>query len=161
MLAPGSAAKISRSIFRNVWSRSAALRELGARYSELMLRCAHQNAACNAVHGGRERLCTWLLRAHDLLPGERLPFTQHLLADMTGLRRSTITFFAHDLLNEGVLQYTRGHIKVLNRAELERTACECYRVTRRCADGALHSTAESDCFSRSTVDTLQLLISVR
>jgi CRP-like cAMP-binding protein len=84
VLAPGTAAKISRSIFYSVWSRSAALQELQVRYSELMLCCAHQSAACNAVHDSNERLCTWLLRAHDQLPGERLPFTQQLLADMIG-----------------------------------------------------------------------------
>ena len=76
VLAPGTAARISRSIFHSVWDRSAALRELQVRYSELMLCCAHQSAACNAVHDSSQRLCTWLLRAHDQLPGERLPFTQ-------------------------------------------------------------------------------------
>jgi CRP-like cAMP-binding protein len=136
VLAPGTAAKISRSIFHSVWSRSAALQELQVRYSQLMLCCAHQSAACNAMHDSSERLCTWLLRAHDQLPGESLPFTQQLLADMIGVRRSTVTFFAHELQNEGILRYARGHINVVNRAELEHKACECYRITRRCADGA-------------------------
>jgi CRP-like cAMP-binding protein len=136
VLAPGTAAKISRSIFHSIWSRSAALRELQVRYSELMLCCTHQSAACNAMHDSSERLCTWLLRAHDQLPGERLPFTQQLMADMIGVRRSTVTFFAHELQNEGILRYTRGHINVVNRAELEHKACECYGITRRCADGA-------------------------
>jgi hypothetical protein len=138
VLAPGTAAKISRSNFHDVWSRSAALRELQVRYSELMLSCAQQTAACNAVHSSDERLCTWLLRAHDLLPGERLPFTQQVLADMIGVRRSTVTFFAHELQNEGILRYTRGHINVMNRAELEHKACECYAITRGCAAGAFH-----------------------
>jgi CRP-like cAMP-binding protein len=136
VLAPGTAVKISRSNFHDVWSRSAALRELQVRYSELMLCCAHQSAACNAMHDSGQRLCTWLLRAHDQLPGERLPFTQQLLADMIGVRRSTVTFFAHELQNEGILRYSRGHINVVNRAELEHKACKCYRITRRCADGA-------------------------
>ena len=136
VLAPGTAARISRSMFCSIWGRSAALRELQVRYSELMLCCAHQSAACNAVHDSRARLCTWLLRAHDQLPGEKLPFTQQLLADMLGVRRSTVTFFAHELQNEGILRYARGHINVVNRAELEHKACECYRITRRCADCA-------------------------
>jgi hypothetical protein len=99
-----------------------------------MLCCAHQSAACNAMHDGRQRLCTWLLRAHDQLPEGSLPFTQQLLADMIGVRRSTVTFFAHELQNEGILRYARGHINVVNRAELEHKACECYRITRRCLD---------------------------
>jgi CRP-like cAMP-binding protein len=139
VLAPGTAARIPRSIFHIVWNRSAALRELQVRYSELMLCCAHQSAACNAMHDSSQRLCTWLLRPHDQLPGERLPFTQQLLADMIGVRRSTVTFFAHELQNEGILRYARGHINVVNRAELEHKACECYRITRRCADGAFNT----------------------
>jgi CRP-like cAMP-binding protein len=70
VLAPGTAVKISRSIFHSVWSRSAALQELQVRYSQLMLCCAHQSAACNAMDDSSERLCTWLLRAHDQLPGK-------------------------------------------------------------------------------------------
>jgi CRP-like cAMP-binding protein len=148
VLVPGAIAKISRSIFHDIWSRSAALQELVVRYSELMLYCAHQSAACNALHAGRERLCTWLLRAHDLLKEEGLPFTQEVLADMIGVTRSTVTLFAHDLQNEGILQYARGHIKVMNRPELERQACECYRLTRRCVEGAFHGTVDQ-------TDTLQ------
>jgi CRP-like cAMP-binding protein len=139
VLAPGTAAKISRSNFHDVWSRSAALQDLQVRYSELMLGCAHQTAACNAVHDSRQRLCTWLLRAHDRLPGERLPFTQQLLADMIGVRRSTVTFFAHDLQNEGILRYTRGNINVVNRSALEQQACGCYRITQRCTEGAFNT----------------------
>jgi CRP-like cAMP-binding protein len=144
VLAPGTAAKISRSNFHDVWSRNAALRELQVRYSELMLGCAHQTAACNAVHDSRKRLCTWLLRAHDRLPGERLPFTQQLLADMIGVRRSTVTFFAHDLQNEGILRYTRGNINVVNRAELEQQACECYGITQRLHGWCFSTQLKSD-----------------
>ena len=142
VLAPGTAAKISRSNFHDAWSRSAALRELQVRYSELMLCCAQQTAACNAVHSSDQRLCTWLLRAHDQMPGERLPFTQQLLADMIGVRRSTVTFFAHELQNEGILRYARGHINVATGRSWS---------TRLASATALHGATRTAPFSTAEV----------
>ena len=143
VLAPGSAARISRSHFREVWSNSAAVRDLQVRYSELMLSDAQQNTACNALHGAQGRLCTWLLRAHDRLPGETLPFTQAILAEMVGVRRTTVTLLAHDLQREGILRYARGQIQVVSRAGLENQACECYRITQRCLDDGFATIATS------------------
>jgi CRP-like cAMP-binding protein len=134
MLVAGTAAKIARSHFRAACSESSAIRELQMRYSELMISYAQQGAACNALHDTKSRLCTWLLRAHDRLPGEALPFTQQLLAQMVGVRRSTVTFLACELQEAGLLRYSRGRIHVLSRAGLEKQACECYRITECCAN---------------------------
>jgi CRP-like cAMP-binding protein len=144
VLAPGIAARISRAHFREAWSNSAAIRDLQVRYSELMIVHAQQSTACNALHATKGRLCTWLLRAHDRLPGEPLPFTQALLAEMVGVRRTTVTLLAHELQKEGLLRYSRGHIQVVSRAGLENQACECYGINQRCADAVFTATATSD-----------------
>jgi len=117
---------------------------LQVRYSELMLSDAQQNTACNALHGAQGRLCTWLLRAHDRLPGETLPFTQAILAEMVGVRRTTVTLLAHDLQREGILRYARGQIQVVSRVGLENRACECYRITQRCVADDFATIATSD-----------------
>jgi CRP-like cAMP-binding protein len=144
VLESGTAAKISRSHFREIWSNSSAVRDLQVRYSELMICQAQQSTACNALHQTKSRLCTWLLRAHDRLPGQTLPFTQEQLAEMVGVRRTTVTMLAHEMLNEGLLRYSRGRIAVVSRAGLETQARECYRIAERFADHAFAAAAIFD-----------------
>ena len=49
---------------------------------------------------------------------------------MLGTRRSGVTVAAVALQAEGLIHYHRGQITVLDRAGLESTACECYKVVR-------------------------------
>jgi Mn-dependent DtxR family transcriptional regulator len=57
--------------------------------------------------------------------------TQELIANMLGVRRQGVTESAGKLEREGLITYRRGLITVLDRAGLERRACECYGVVRR------------------------------
>ena len=57
--------------------------------------------------------------------------TQDLIANMLGVRREGVTVAAGKLQRLGCISYSRGHITVLDRARLERQACECYRVVKR------------------------------
>jgi Mn-dependent DtxR family transcriptional regulator len=56
--------------------------------------------------------------------------TQELIANMLGGRRESITVAAAHLQDAGLIRYSRGHIRILDRKGLERAACECYRVVR-------------------------------
>jgi len=57
--------------------------------------------------------------------------TQELIANMLGVRREGVTEAAGKLQADGLIAYTRGHIKVLDRAGLEKRVCECYAVVKR------------------------------
>jgi Mn-dependent DtxR family transcriptional regulator len=57
--------------------------------------------------------------------------TQELIANMLGVRREGVTEAATNLQSDGLIRYTRGHIRVLDRAGLEKRSCECYAVVRR------------------------------
>jgi CRP-like cAMP-binding protein len=42
--------------------------------------------------------------------------TQEFLSHMLGVRRNTVSVEAHALQQAGLVRYTRGHIKILDRA---------------------------------------------
>jgi CRP-like cAMP-binding protein len=127
---PGRFAVISAVRFEHAVSRSLALRDLVTRYTELLWAEAQQNAACNAIHDGSSRLCRWLLQCADRIGSEQLLLTQEFLAEMLGVRRTTVTLLAQELQKRGILRYSRGRITILDRPALEACACECYGATK-------------------------------
>jgi len=46
------------------------------------------------------------------------------------VRREGVTDAAGRLQKEGVIEYRRGHITVLDRPKLEQLCCECYAVVK-------------------------------
>lgn len=93
--------------------------------------------ACNALHGAEERLCRWLLMTQDRLGSDVLPLTQEHLAIMLAVQRTTVTAIAGELQEAGLISYSRGRIRILDRPRLERCACECYRLLSQAADDIL------------------------
>jgi DNA-binding GntR family transcriptional regulator len=73
--------------------------------------------------------------AHDPLAADRthnetLQLTQEFLAQILGSRRFTVTVAAGQLQREGLIEYTRGRITIVNRPALESRACKCYQILR-------------------------------
>lgn len=90
-----------------------------------------QLSACNRLHEVEERLARWLLMVADRLESNVLPLTQEFLGQMLGTRRSTVTVSAGALQRAGLIEYHRGHVRILDRESLEDAACECYPTIRR------------------------------
>jgi len=111
--------------------KSAALQSpkllgLLMRHEQTVYAQAQQSAACFATHQVEARLCRWLLRARDLSGSDYLPFTQEYLAEMLGVRRTSVTAVAHTLQEAGLIKYARGKIQILDADALGESACECY-----------------------------------
>jgi hypothetical protein len=53
---------------------------------------------------------------------------------MLGVRREGVTHAAGKLQDQGVIEYKRGRITVLDRPKLERLSCECYAVVKEESD---------------------------
>jgi CRP-like cAMP-binding protein len=98
------------------------------RHEQTVFAQAQQSTACMATHDVEARLCRWLLRARDLSGGDTLLFTQEFLAEMLGVRRTSVTSVAHTLQRAGMIKYTRGKIQILSVDGLRETACECYET---------------------------------
>jgi CRP-like cAMP-binding protein len=117
----------------------AAFRDMTHRFAQANLNLAAQSTACNRLHPVEERLARWLLMTHDRVGSDELNLTQQILSEMLGVRRASVTTAAGVLQKAGLIEYRRGHIRVLDRSGLEAAACECYRVVRREFDRLLGS----------------------
>jgi CRP-like cAMP-binding protein len=109
----------------------APLRDMITRYTEVLWVEAQQLAACNAVHDAPARLCRWLLQTSDRIGNDTLPLTQELIAQMLGVRRTTVTIMAQTLQRKGAIKYMRGRISILDREKLEHCTCECYAILQQ------------------------------
>jgi CRP-like cAMP-binding protein len=78
----------------------------------------------------QSRFCRWLLRARDLSGGDSLPLTQEFLAEMLGVRRTSVTAVALTLQQAGLIKYSRGNIQISNVEGLRDAACECYEAVK-------------------------------
>lgn len=127
----GSAYRLDGKLLKQEFARGGFLQSLLLRYTQALMTQMSQSAACNRHHSVEQRLCRWLLLTLDRSASTELVTTQELVASMLGVRREGITEAAGDLQRAGIISSRRGHIAVLNRAGLEKSACECYGVVKK------------------------------
>ena len=125
---PMGGSRIAATHFRTVAAGSDAVRNLSIRYNEVLLSQARVTAACNAVHSIEARFCRWLLQSADRAAGDTIALTQEFLAEMLGVRRTSVTEVASKVQAAGTISYSRGVIKILDRPALMRMSCECYET---------------------------------
>jgi CRP-like cAMP-binding protein len=116
---------------KSVALQSPTLLSVLIRHEQTVYAQAQQSAACFATHHIQARLCRWLLRARDLAGTDTLNFTQEYLAEMLGVRRTTVTVEAHSLQAAGLIKYARGKIQIVDAEALQDGACECYETVKR------------------------------
>lgn len=122
---------------RAEFQKSSHIQDLLVSYSETLLSQVMQTVACNSLHSVEERLSRWLLMMHDRAEGERLTYTHEFLARIMGANRTSVTLAAQSLQNQGLINYRRGMMQVVDRAGLEAASCECYAIVRARFDAFL------------------------
>jgi len=140
----GGAFRMPGQKLKNEFNRHGDLLLLMLRYTQALITQMSQTALCNRHHSIDQQLCRWLLLSLDRLHGNHLNMTQELIANMLGVRREGVTEAAGKLQRQGVIEYSRGQITVLDRARLERLSCECYLVVKTETDRLLHYTRSHD-----------------
>ena len=108
--------------------RSATFRDLFSRYADVLIAQMMQSVACNALHPIEARCSRWLLSTQDRVGQNIIPLTHESLAEMLGVRRTTVTAVVKALQSRGLIRSMRGRVEILNRAKMEETACECYHA---------------------------------
>jgi CRP-like cAMP-binding protein len=126
----GYAYRLKGQLLKEEFNRAGELQHLLLRYTQALLTQMSQTAVCNRHHSVDQQLCHWLLLSLDRLPSNELTMTRELIANMLGVRREGVTEAAGKLQSAGLIHYSRGHITVLDRPQLEKRACECYQVVK-------------------------------
>ena len=126
----GECYRLKANAMRKEFALGGSLQHLSLRFTQALIAQMVQTGACNRHHSLEQQLCRWLLLTLDRLPGKQVTMTQQLIGNMLGVRRAGVTEAAANLVKRGAIRYKGSHIMVLNRAKLERRACECYAAVK-------------------------------
>jgi CRP-like cAMP-binding protein len=126
----GTSLRIGADDFRTAFAEARALNKVLKCSGQAYLAQVSQSVACNRLHSTDIRFARWLLVTHDRVQGDEFEITQEFLSAMLGVHRPSISVVAGLFQQAGIIQYTRGHMKILDRARLEECACECYAMVR-------------------------------
>ncbi|HLX78953.1 MAG TPA: Crp/Fnr family transcriptional regulator [Burkholderiales bacterium] len=127
----GEFLRMTAQDFRAEAKRSTALTGLAQRFAQSLMVQVSQSVMCNRLHSMEERICRWLLMAHDRAGVDEIGLTQQFISEMLGVRRPSVTVAAGILQKAGLIRYSRSKVTVLDRAGLEESACECYALVNR------------------------------
>src|ERR1700712_2436471 len=127
----GSALKIPLAELKKAFRTSEEIRDRMLEFYQEQSLTVSQIAGCNRLHESEERLARWLLMAQDRTQSEVLNFTQEFLGMMLGSRRTTVTVMAGILQRAGLIEYSRGRVRIIDRESLESAACDCYKITKK------------------------------
>jgi CRP-like cAMP-binding protein len=127
----GHGFRLRSSLMMQEFNRAGPVMHLLLRYTQALITQMAQTAVCNRHHSLDQQLCRWLLLSLDRLNSSELVMTQELIANMLGVRREGVTEAAGNLQRDGLIEYRRGRITVVDRKGLEHRACECYAVVKK------------------------------
>jgi hypothetical protein len=126
----GYALRMEARVLRDQFMRGGAFQRLLLRYTSTLITQISLTAACNRKHTLEKRLCRWLLLLRDRVASDELVMTQEFIANMLGGRRETVTVAAGRLQDAGLIHYTRGRLRIVDRKRLEEAGCGCYKAVR-------------------------------
>jgi CRP-like cAMP-binding protein len=135
----GEAYQISAEAFLGGLFQSPILQKKATAFTYLKIAQLTQSALCNRFHTVEQRLCRWLLAASDRVKTDELLLTKEGIATMIGANRPAVSIITGNLQSAGLIQTTRGKVKLLDRKKMERATCECYHVVKREFDRYLES----------------------
>jgi CRP-like cAMP-binding protein len=124
----GDAYRIRARVLHNVLPQAPKLRTLLTRYALVQGMQLAQTAACNRLHGLRQRMARWLLMSQDRVNSVVVNITHERFATLLGTDRPSVSLVAGWFQQRGIIEYRRGVVRVLNRRKLKDAACECYEV---------------------------------
>ncbi|HEY8560585.1 MAG TPA: Crp/Fnr family transcriptional regulator [Pyrinomonadaceae bacterium] len=122
----GTAARINNRILEKKISRHPEFQKTLFEYITQYVQQISQRSVCNSYHVIEQRFCSWLLMIQDRKKSNKIPLTQEQIARSLGVHRPSLTHIAQNLRAKKIIDYVRGKIYILDRAELENSACACF-----------------------------------
>jgi CRP-like cAMP-binding protein len=133
----GAGTRIEASEFRLMLVQCPALAARVQLFSFAQMAQIIQTTVCNASHSMESRVARLMLAFSGRMGADHFELTQEHLADMLGVRRAGINHAARKLLGQGLIDYSRGQIRVVDRAGLVGAACSCHALMETfMADGS-------------------------
>jgi CRP-like cAMP-binding protein len=127
----GAAIRMEAADFAESVAHDPVMSALLWRYIQSLFVHSSQTIACNQLHTLQQRFARWMLQVSDCMSSPEFPLTQEFISKMLVVRRASISALASEMQKAGVLTYRRGKIRVLDRAALEATSCECYQAVEQ------------------------------
>jgi CRP-like cAMP-binding protein len=153
---PGMAVRMKADVLKEEAARCGTLQQALLRYGQAFFIQTAQTAACNRLHPLDGRFARWLFDCQDRAKSDELPLTHEFMATMLGVRRAGVSVAANKLREDGLINYTRGIVTIINRDGLEACSCECYEIVKREFDRLpTVSTQIADSSSRPSISGLE------
>ena len=122
----GDAWRLKASDVRDTMRQSVVFRDALLGYVHSAFDQMAHTALSNSAHRVDQRLARRLLMAHDRIEGDTVALTHRALASALNVRRSSVTDALHVVEGMGLIRSLRSRIVILDRAGLERLACDAY-----------------------------------
>ena len=127
---PGEAMRIAAEPLKTEFNRNTQMRSVMLKYTQAFIAQISQNTACNRLHTTDQRLARWLLEVRDRVQSDNFPLTHEFISEMLGVRRASVSAAAMKLKKNGLIEYSRGTVKILNITTLGKLSCECYSALK-------------------------------
>lgn len=124
----GLAYKLPLTVFQSELGQDHAFLKIWMAVTRQMILQIAMPTVCSSKHSNEQQVIRWLMNTLDKTQGRVLQVTHQEIADTLGIRRESVTLTAGKLSQEGLLEVSRGQLRILDRPQLEARACECYRV---------------------------------
>jgi CRP-like cAMP-binding protein len=151
VLIDGDALRISADTFIAVLEAEPPIRRLAGFFHAAIMAQSQRTGSCGINHSLESRLSRWLLEISDRTGAVDIPLQQACLAQMLGVQRTTVNLVVGQLAAAGAVACGRGHIRIIDRAALERRSCDCYRWLKAYLGAVFSAPVAAD-----TTDRVQL-----
>ena len=110
------------------------LNALIAKYVHAFMSMTSVTAACNRIHRVEQRMCRWLKMVQNRLSRDEFAITQDFMAQMLGVSRPSVSITANILKAAGLIEYSRGNLRIVDSDGLRDGACECLGIIEHTVD---------------------------
>lgn len=134
VLKAGGAYRVPANWMQREFEHSSAVMQIMLKFSQTLMMQISQIAACNSHHSLEQRLSRWLMLYADRVNDKHILCTQELIAQTLGVRRERLAKVASTLKKQGLIDYSRGAISLVNKEALKSSTCECYGAIKKSYD---------------------------
>ena len=122
---PGYASWLSQQDMEEAITRFKCLRDAMLQYASFLIAQLMETVACNSLHTAEQRVSRWLLQAFYRVKADRFTVTQKTVAEVLALRRATVSEICSRLQADGLIDYSRGVVRIIDHHGLTARTCEC------------------------------------